>query len=54
VTRIRDKIEPNAFQQLIAAVQSSDERRIEQETERIARAVLKSTTTCRKLARNPS
>jgi hypothetical protein len=41
-TRIRDKIESNAFQQLIAAVQSADEKRIEDETVRIARAVFKS------------
>ncbi|HZZ26219.1 MAG TPA: hypothetical protein VFE60_28335 [Roseiarcus sp.] len=42
MTRGCDKIEPNAFQQLVAAINSDDTIRIEQEAERIARAVLKS------------
>jgi hypothetical protein len=42
LTRTRDKIEPNAFQRLVAAISSDDTIRVEQEAERIARAVLKS------------
>jgi hypothetical protein len=40
VTRIRDKIEPNAFQRLIEAVQAADEKRIEDEATRISRRAI--------------
>ena len=50
MTRIRDRIAPNDFQALIAAVQSMDDKRIEDETARIARAVLASKPTRRTAA----
>jgi hypothetical protein len=40
--KVRDHIPQNDFQRLIQAVQSADEKRIEDETCRIARAVLAS------------
>jgi hypothetical protein len=50
VTRIRDRIAPNDFQALIAAVQSMDDKRIEDETVRIARAIKRTPSTSRKPA----
>jgi hypothetical protein len=39
VTRIRDKIEPNDFQLLVAAINQVDEPAIERAVEKIARTV---------------
>ena len=51
MTRIRDRIPSNDFQRLIEAVQSMDDKRIEDETARIARRVISTTTTRRKPAK---
>ena len=50
MTRIRDRIEPNAFQRLIEAIQQGSERELEAAVTAIAKAVKRNPSTSRKPA----
>ena len=51
MTRISDRIEPNEFQRLVAAIQEGSEREIERAVQAIAKAVKRNPPTSRKPAK---